>query len=96
MIAPPDSLGTAEVTAQRRVAGLATPQALQQLTATDLQQRGVTDIADALRRFSGVDLTLLNGWGSQWRRIGEECYESDAGCCYIAQPALLDADEFGI
>ena len=63
MIAPPDSLGIADVTAQRRVAGLATPQALQRLTTTDLQQRGVTDIADALRRFSGVNLRDYGGAG---------------------------------
>lgn len=63
MIVPPDSLGIADVTAQRRVAGLATPQALQRLTTTDLQQRGVTDIADALRRFSGVNLRDYGGAG---------------------------------
>ena len=63
VIAPPDSLGIADVTAQRRVAGLATPQALQRLTTTDLQQRGVTDIADALRRFSGVNLRDYGGAG---------------------------------
>ncbi len=60
---PPDSLGTAQVTALRRVTGIATPQALQQLTATDLQQRGVTDMGDALRRFSGVNLRDYGGAG---------------------------------
>lgn len=63
IVAPPDSLGTAQVTAMRRVTGLATPQALQQLTSTDMQQRGVTDVADALRRFSGVNLRDYGGAG---------------------------------
>lgn len=51
------------MTALRRVTGIATPQALQQLTATDLQQRGVTDMGDALRRFSGVNLRDYGGAG---------------------------------
>lgn len=63
MAVPPDSLGTAEVTASRRVTGLATPQALQQLSAADMQQRGVTDIGDALRRFSGINLRDYGGAG---------------------------------
>lgn len=63
MAVPPDSLGTAEVTASRRVTGLATPQALQQLSAADMQQRGVTNIGDALRRFSGVNLRDYGGAG---------------------------------
>ena len=41
-----------------------------------------------------VNLTLLDSRTSEWSRDGEEGDEGDAGCCHVAQPALLDADEF--
>lgn len=63
LVAPPDSLGTAEVTATKRVTGLATPLPEQQLTQAELQLRGVTDMGDALRRFSGVNLRDYGGAG---------------------------------
>ena len=61
--APPDSLGTAEVTATRRLTGIATTQPVQRITQTDLTTRGVTDIADALRRLAGVNLRDYGGAG---------------------------------
>ena len=43
---------------------------------------------------SGINLALLDSRTSEWSRDGEEGDEGDAGCCHVAQPALLDADEF--
>ena len=45
---------------------------------------------------SGINLTLLDRRTSEWSRDGEEGDEGDAGCCHVAQPALLDADEFSL
>lgn len=63
LVAPPDSLGTAEVTAAKRVTGIASTLPEQRITATDLQLRGVTDMGDALRRFAGVNLRDYGGAG---------------------------------
>lgn len=62
-LTPPDSLGTAEVTATKRVAGLSTPNSVQRISATDMLQRGITDIGDVMRRFSGVNLRDYGGAG---------------------------------
>ena len=43
-----------------------------------------------------VNLALLDSRTSEWSRDGEEGDEGDAGCCHVAQPALLDADELGL
>ncbi len=59
----PDSLGTAEVTAARRVAGIATAVPVQRIDPADIVQRGITDTGDALRRFSGVNLRDYGGAG---------------------------------
>ncbi len=59
----PDSLGTAEVTAARRVAGIATAVPVQRIDSADIVQRGITDMGDALRRFSGVNLRDYGGAG---------------------------------
>lgn len=59
----PDSLGTAEVTAARRVAGIATAVPVQRIDSADIVQRGITDTGDALRRFSGVNLRDYGGAG---------------------------------
>ena len=45
---------------------------------------------------SGINLTLLDSRTSEWSREGEEGDEGDAGCCHVAQPALLDADELSL
>lgn len=62
-LTPPDSLGTAEVTAVKRVVGVNTPVSVQRIAATDIEKRGITDIGDALRRFSGVNLRDYGGAG---------------------------------
>lgn len=59
----PDSLGTAEVIAQKRVTGIATSVPVQHLDSAAVFKRGITDIADALRRFSGVNLRDYGGAG---------------------------------
>ena len=59
----PDSLGTAEVIAPKRVAGIVTPVPVQRLDSAALFKRGITDMADALRRFSGVNLRDYGGAG---------------------------------
>ena len=43
-----------------------------------------------------INLTLLDSRTSERSRDGEEGDEGDAGCCHVAQPALLDADEFSL
>lgn len=62
-LTPPDTLGTAEVTAAKRVAGISAPISVQHIGATDVEKRGITDIGDALRRFSGVNLRDYGGAG---------------------------------
>ena len=59
----PDSLGTAEVTAARRVVGVSTPVSVQRLDSTAFTLRGITDMGDALKRFSGVNLRDYGGAG---------------------------------
>lgn len=60
---PGDTLGTAEVIASRssRAAAAAIP--LQTMDSLALRRRGVTDMGDALRRFSGVNLRDYGGAG---------------------------------
>lgn len=59
----PDTLGTAEVTAARHVAGIRTPVSVQRLDSAAFTVRGITDMGDALRRFSGVNLRDYGGAG---------------------------------
>ena len=59
----PDTLGTAEVTTTRRLTGIATTAPVQRIDSAALVQRGITDMADALRRFSGVNLRDYGGAG---------------------------------
>lgn len=58
-----DSLGTAEVTAQRPVTGISTNTPTQRLSLKDIRQRGITDTGDALRRLAGVTLRDYGGAG---------------------------------
>lgn len=62
-LAEPDTLRTAEVTAQRRVAGLATAVTVQRIDSADIMRRGITSTADALRRMAGVNLRDYGGAG---------------------------------
>ena len=62
-MAEPDTLRTAEVTAQRRVAGLTTAVTLQRIDSAAIMQRGITSTADALRRMAGVNLRDYGGAG---------------------------------
>lgn len=59
----PDTLGTAEVITSRRIAGLSAPVHVQRLSSIDMMNRGITDIGDAMRRMSGVNLRDYGGAG---------------------------------
>lgn len=61
--APPDTLGTAEVLAYRRRADITAATPVQRLDSAALQRQGITDIGDALRRLSGVNLRDYGGAG---------------------------------
>ncbi len=61
--AQPDTLGTAEVTVARRAVGIATAAPVQRIDSASIEQRGITDISDALRRLSGVNLRDYGGAG---------------------------------
>ena len=60
---PDDTLGTAEVTATRRIETLSSPTSIQRISQNDVTERGITDIGDAMRRFSGVNLRDYGGAG---------------------------------
>lgn len=62
-VAPPDTLGTAEVLAYRRRADVTASTPMQRLDSASLQRQGITDIGDALRRFSGINLRDYGGAG---------------------------------
>lgn len=59
----PDTLATAEALASRRLAGIGQAVQVQRLDATGLRLRGVTSVADALRRLAGVNLRDYGGAG---------------------------------
>ena len=60
---PVDTLGTAEVVSSRLLKGLRSPVPVQRLDTADIRLRGLTDIGDALRRLSGVNLRDYGGAG---------------------------------
>ena len=60
---PVDTLGTAEVVSARLLKGISSPVPLQRLDTADIRLRGLTDIGDALRRLSGVNLRDYGGAG---------------------------------
>lgn len=59
----PDTLGTAEVTAARRVAGISAPAPVQRIDSAAITVRGITDMGDAMRRLAGVNLRDYGGAG---------------------------------
>ena len=59
----PDTLGTAEVTAARRVAGISASAPVQRIDSAAITLRGITDMGDAMRRFAGVNLRDYGGAG---------------------------------
>lgn len=62
-VTPPDTLGTAEVVSNRLLKGVRSPIPIQRLDTADIRLRGMTDIGDALRRLSGVNLRDYGGAG---------------------------------
>ena len=62
-MAPPDTLGTAEVLAYRRRADITASTPMQRLDSAALLHQGITDIGDALRRLSGINLRDYGGAG---------------------------------
>lgn len=61
--APRDTLGTAVIVAERLPASLTAGGTAQSLDTLAMRRRGVTDIADALRRMAGVNLRDYGGAG---------------------------------
>ena len=61
--APVDTLGTAEVVGSRLVKGMSSTIPLQRIDTADIRLRGMTDIGDALRRLSGVNIRDYGGAG---------------------------------
>lgn len=59
----PDSLGEAVVDGVRPAVGTATATPVQRLDSLSLVRQGVADVADALRRFSGVNVRDYGGAG---------------------------------
>ena len=59
-----DTLGTALVTRQRRTAPWRADVSVQRMDSAALRLRGVSDMADALRRFAGVNLRDYGGAGA--------------------------------
>ena len=60
---PADTLRTAEVTAFRRMHGVATANPVQRIDSVALLRRGITDTGDALRRLAGVNVRDYGGAG---------------------------------
>ena len=47
----------------RRIATLSSPTSIQRISQNDVTERGITDMGDAMRRFSGVNLRDYGGAG---------------------------------
>lgn len=62
-VLPEDTLHTAEITALRRVYGVATATPAQRIDSVAIRQRGITDTGDALRRLAGVNVRDYGGAG---------------------------------
>lgn len=59
----PDTLGVAEVQAQRRLRGIGSAVQVQRIDTTAIRLRGITSMSDALRRLAGVNLRDYGGAG---------------------------------
>ncbi len=98
----PDSLGTAEVTALRRMAGITTATPVQRIDSADIVQRGITDMGDALRRFSGVNLRDYGGAGGlktvsvRGLGAGHTAVTYDGLCVNDTRQGQIDLGQFSI
>ena len=98
----PDTLGTAEVTAARRVAGISTPVSVQRIDSAAFTMRGITDMGDALRRFSGVNLRDYGGAGGlktvsvRGLGAGHTAVSYDGLCVSDSRQGEIDLGQFAV
>lgn len=98
----PDTLGMAEVIAGRRVAGISTPVSVQRIDSAAFSVCGITDMGDALRRFSGVNLRDYGGAGGlktvsvRGLGAGHTAVSYDGICVSDSRQGEIDLGQFSI
>ena len=98
----PDTLGTAEVTAARRVAGISASAPVQRIDSAAITLRGITDMGDAMRRFAGVNLRDYGGAGGlktisvRGLGAGHTAVAYDGLCLNDSRQGQIDIGQFSL
>ena len=98
----PDTLGTAEVTAARRVAGISAPAPVQRIDSAAITLRGITDMGDAMRRLAGVNLRDYGGAGGlktvsvRGLGAGHTAVAYDGLCINDSRQGQIDIGQFSL